>query len=135
MNRRILFPVRMAVVAGLLLTGVQPLVFGQNSAPAPDNTKTNKVADKGANADKQKNNQSDIAMTAQIRKAVIGDKTLSTYAHNVKIITRNGMVTLKGPVKSDEEKNTVEQKATEIAGAGKVTNQITVKAAKTRTKS
>jgi osmotically-inducible protein OsmY len=57
----------------------------------------------------------------------MADKGLSTYAHNVKIITIDGMVTLKGPVKSDAEKQSVEDLATKTAGAGKVTNNITVK--------
>jgi osmotically-inducible protein OsmY len=55
------------------------------------------------------------------------DKSLSTYAHNVKIITQNGQVTLKGPVRSEEEKNTVEAKATEVAGENKVTSQLAIK--------
>jgi len=55
------------------------------------------------------------------------DKSLSTYAHNVKIISQHGKVTLKGPVRSDEEKKSIEDKATEVAGAGNVTNQLTVK--------
>ena len=54
------------------------------------------------------------------------DKSLSTYAHNVKIVAHGGTVTLKGPVRTEEEKKTVEAKATEVAGAGKVTNNISV---------
>lgn len=78
-------------------------------------------------ADQQTNTDGDRALTAQIRKSIIADKTLSMYAHNVKIITINGMVTLKGPVKSDAEKQTVADLATKAAGADKVTNSITVK--------
>ena len=63
----------------------------------------------------------------KIRKAIVDDKSLSTYAHNVKIVSQHGKVTLKGPVRSAEEKKTVEDKATEVAGAGNVTNQMTVK--------
>jgi hyperosmotically inducible protein len=55
------------------------------------------------------------------------DKSLSTYAHNVKIITQDGQVTLKGPVRSESEKQTIETKATEVAGANKVTNELNVK--------
>jgi len=51
---------------------------------------------------------------------------LSTSAHNVKVIAQNGMVTLKGPVKTDEEKQAVEAKAAEIAGADKVSSEIRV---------
>ena len=63
----------------------------------------------------------------KIRKAVMDDKSLSSYAHNVKIISQNGKVTLKGPVRSADEKQSIEQKATDVAGVGNVTNEITIK--------
>jgi osmotically-inducible protein OsmY len=69
-------------------------------------------------------------MTQQIRKAIVQDKSLSTYAHNVKIITQNGQVTLKGPVRSDDEKRALEAKATEVAGAGNVNDELNVKPAR-----
>ncbi len=65
-------------------------------------------------------------MTQRIRRALVGDKSLSTYAHNVKVISENGQVTLKGPVRSEQEKQSVEAKAIEVAGAGHVTNQISI---------
>jgi hyperosmotically inducible protein len=58
----------------------------------------------------------------------MNDKSLSTYAHNVKIITQDGQVTLKGPVRSEDEKKAVEAKAAEIAGESKVANELDVKA-------
>jgi osmotically-inducible protein OsmY len=78
-------------------------------------------------ADQQKNNRSDQDITKQIRVAVEKDKSLSTYAHNVKIITQDGVVTIRGPVRSEEEKRVVEAKALEVAGVGKVNNQLDVK--------
>ena len=66
----------------------------------------------------------------KIRKAVVGDKSLSSYAHNVKIIAQDGKVTLKGPVRSEDEKTSIEQKAVDVAGSGNVTNEITIKPAK-----
>ena len=92
--------------------------------PAPDNSKTNqRDRDKSAiTADKQKMNPEDSELTKKIRSAITSDKSLSTYAHNVKIITQNGKVTLKGPVRSNQEKSTVLTKATEIAGEGNVTD-------------
>jgi osmotically-inducible protein OsmY len=78
-------------------------------------------------ADQQKENRSDRDITQQIRQAIMKDKSLSTYAHNVKIITQNGQVTLKGPVRSEDEKKTVEAKATEVAGENKVTSQLDIK--------
>jgi len=77
-------------------------------------------------ADQQKQNKADRQLTQQIRKAVEADKTLSMAAHNVTIVSRDGTVTLKGSVKTDEEKKAIEDKATELAGAGKVTSEITV---------
>jgi osmotically-inducible protein OsmY len=68
----------------------------------------------------------------KIRRALMEDKSLSTYAHNVKVISQNGKVTLKGPVRSEEEKSTVESKANEIAGSGNVTSEITVRAARSK---
>jgi hyperosmotically inducible protein len=78
-------------------------------------------------ADQQKNSRSDQDITQQIRQSIMKDKSLSTYAHNVKIITQNGQVTLKGPVRSEDEKKTVEAKATEVAGENKVTSQLDIK--------
>jgi hyperosmotically inducible periplasmic protein len=104
----------------------------QNSSsqqPASDNTKVNQ-RDRNKTeptADQQKENQTDRDIAAKIRQSIVKDKSLSSYAHNVKIIAENGTVTLKGPVRSDEEKTTVESKAAEIAGADKVTSQLEVK--------
>ena len=101
--------------------------------PAADNTKMNK-RDRSTGqptAEQAKENSSDRVLMQKIRKAIVADKSLSSYAHNVKVIAENGKVTLKGPVRSEEEKQAVATKATEIAGAGNVTDQLTVKAGKT----
>jgi hyperosmotically inducible protein len=88
---------------------------------APQDPNTGQVT-----ADQQKSNKADRELTQKIRKSVFSDKSLSTAAHNVKIISRDGMVTLKGNVKSDDEKKAIEDKATEIAGQGKVTSELAV---------
>ena len=92
---------------------------------AADNSKQN--ADQNTTADNQSNAKVDRQTTAKIRRVVIADKNLSTYAHNIKIITSNGAVTLKGPVKSDEEKQQVASDAATVVSADKVTNNLTVK--------
>jgi len=115
-------------MAGMLAIGSGTLGA---QAPAADNTKKNKT-EQDTTADQAKNSQTDRAIMQKIRQAVIADKSLSTYAHNVKIIAQNGKVTLKGPVHSEAEKQSIEQKATEVAGAGNVTNEITIKAPKTK---
>jgi len=96
--------------------------------PAPDNSKTNqRDRDKAAaTADKQKMSSEDRELTRKIRAAITGDKSLSTYAHNIKILAQDGKVTLKGPVRSDEEKTAILSKAMGLAGEGNVTDQIDV---------
>jgi osmotically-inducible protein OsmY len=95
---------------------------------SPDNTRVNDRdrSSTEATADQQKENASDRALTQQIRKAILEDKNLSTYAHNVKIIAKDGNVVLKGPVHSIEEKKSVEAKAIAIAGEDRVSSQIQV---------
>ena len=92
---------------------------------APDNSGHNKHQAK--TADSQSNAKTDRLTTAKARRAIIADKGLSMYAHNVKIITTNGMITLKGPVKSEEEKQKVASDLASVVSADKVTNQLTVK--------
>jgi osmotically-inducible protein OsmY len=96
--------------------------------PAPDNSKTNqRDRDKtAATADRQKMSPEDRELTRKIRAAITGDKSLSTYARNIKILAQDGKVTLKGPVRSDEEKTTIVSKAMGIAGEGNVTDQMDV---------
>jgi hyperosmotically inducible protein len=127
--------IRMLLLISSLLGGAWAIAQDTTNQgdPAPaDNTKVNQ-RDQNANeptADQQKDNRSDRDITQQIRQSIVKDKSLSTYAHNVKVITQNGQVTLKGPVRSDDEKQAVEAKAAEIAGQGKVTNRLDVKAKK-----
>ena len=113
--------------SGLLAGAQEPT--SQQAPPAPDNTKTNE-RDRSANeptADQQRENSSDRDITQQIRQSIMKDKSLSTDAHNVKIITQNGQVTLKGPVRSEDEKKAIEAKATEVAGENKVTSELQIK--------
>lgn len=113
-----------SIVLLVSLTGVAGLTYAQDPSAAPDNTKQNKAA--GATADNQKEAKADRVTTQKIRKAILADKSLSSYAHNVKVITANGSVTLKGPVRSDEEKTAIETKATDVAGAANVKSELTV---------
>jgi hyperosmotically inducible protein len=96
----------------------------QSGAQA-DNTAQNK--DQSQTADKQSNARDDRMTTAKIRKAIMADKDLSLYAHNIKIITRNGTVTLKGPVQSDDEKQKIETDAASVVSHDSIVDQLTVK--------
>jgi hyperosmotically inducible protein len=103
------------------------LLFGQEPGKS-DNTRVNKRDRSGeqVTADQQKQNSSDIELTRKIRSSISKDKSLSTYAHNVKVITQDGIVTLKGPVRSEEESKVIESKAAEVAGASNVKNQLDI---------
>ena len=134
MTKRTLFPL-IALATCTLLAEYASAQSDANStaaapapATAPDNSKSNKSdqSNMSATADTQSNHSSDVDLTKRIRQSVMADKSLSTYAHNVKIVTLNGSVTLNGVVRSDEEKNAVEMKAAAIAGKDKVTNDLKV---------
>jgi osmotically-inducible protein OsmY len=116
------------IVSSVIVPSVDARRSQDSQQPAPDNTKTNeRDRDKSSpTADQQKVNPSDREITRNIRASIHKDKSLSTYAHNVKIIAQNGKVTLKGPVRSEEEKNNIGAKATAVAGDGNVDNQLDV---------
>ena len=92
---------------------------------APDNSKANQNTN-APTADQQKMNPADRDLTKKIRMALHDDKSLSTYAHNIKIISQDGKVTLRGPVRSEDEKAAIEAAAVAVAGEGKVTNYLHV---------
>jgi hyperosmotically inducible protein len=103
------------------------------SAPSaqtqPDNTGRN-VRDRGGatlTPGDQSESEADRTLTQQIRRAVVADDSLSTTAKNIKIITVDGVVTLRGPVQNPREKEIIEAKAQQIAGADKIDNQLEVK--------
>jgi hyperosmotically inducible periplasmic protein len=116
------FVIALVVSSGLLAAPKA----GAFSLQQPDNTKMNKgdAGKDATTADQQKMNPSDRAITQKIRAEIMKDKSLSTYAHNVKVITQDGKVTLKGPVRTPEEKAAVEAKAAMVAGDSNVTSQI-----------
>ncbi len=128
MNFRYLKCVSCALLFGTALLATPGGQSGNQSGSA-DNTKVNKRdrSQSEPTADNAKNNTSDRELMRQIRRDVVSDKSLSTYAHNVKIVAEGGKVTLKGVVHTDEEKKTIEDLARKHAGDANVTNEITVK--------
>jgi len=100
----------------------------QSTTAAPDNTKSNREDPSNMNqtADRQPNNTTDMDVTRRIRSSVIADKNLSTYGHNVKIVTANGTVTLNGVVRSDDEKAEIGSKAASVVGKDHVVNELKV---------
>lgn len=121
MTKKILL-VMLSMIAGVFLVNTPGVCVAQSA----DNTGINKRDQslKELTADQQGETKQDRDITQKIRRAIIEDKSLSTSAHNVKIITVGGMVTLKGPVRSEEEKRVIEQKAAQIAGIDKIKSEI-----------
>jgi hyperosmotically inducible protein len=98
-------------------TAVEPDNSGGNVRDRNDQTKT---------AGDQSESEADRTITQNIRQAITADDSLSTNGKNVKIITTDGTVTLRGPVKSEKEKAEIEAKAKQVAGVKKVDNQLEI---------
>jgi hyperosmotically inducible protein len=114
-----------ALLAALVLAQV-----GTALGQQPDNTASNVAAENSSNqstiADGQQNDTQDLKTTQAIRRNVIADKELSLDAHNVKIVTVRGHVTLNGVVRSDAEKASVAAKAVNVVGIDNVVNDLKV---------
>jgi hyperosmotically inducible periplasmic protein len=98
----------------------------------PDNTATNERDRSGETktSGDQSNSSADLKVTQAIRQALMKDSKLSTTAKNIKIITANGQVTLRGPVKTAQEKAKVDQIAKSAAGGAQIDDQLDVKRSK-----
>jgi hyperosmotically inducible protein len=105
-------------------------VAQDNSSPAADNTGRNERDRSGETktSGDQSESSADVDTTAAIRRAIVHDDSLSMMAKNVKIITENGVITLRGPVKSTAEKAKIAKLAKTHAGSAKVEDQLEVKA-------
>lgn len=102
--------------------------MGDDRAVAPDNTEVNE-RDRNSGevtADQQEENETDRELTAAIRSSLMADESLSTYAHNVKIISQAGEVTLKGPVRSEEERKSIVAVAVAASDESRVTDEMSV---------
>jgi len=120
------------IILTLLCASVFTLSAIAQDTAAADNTRKNERDRSGetTTSGDQSNSQEDVKITAAIRRAVVRDNSLSTTAKNVKIITANGTVTLRGPVKNDAEKTKIAELAQAAAGNAKIDNQLEVKASK-----
>ena len=120
------------IILTLLCVSVFTLSAIAQDTAAADNTRKNERDRSGetTTSGDQSNSQEDVKITAAIRRAVVRDNSLSKTAKNVKIITTNGMVTLRGPVKNDAEKTKIAELAQSAAGNAKIDNQLEVKTSK-----
>ena len=125
----LLLPISLLVLGGYACNS-QPGEKTQapSAKTSPDNTGRNVQDRSGATLTPgdQSESEADRTLTQKVRQAVMADESLSTTAHNVKIISVNGIVTLRGPVNSAKEKATIDAKAQQIAGATKVDNQLEI---------
>ncbi len=120
------------ITLSLLFASAFALSTLAEDAPAADNTAKNERDRSGETLTPgdQSNSPEDLKITTSIRRAIVAEKSLSMTAKNVKIITAEGMVTLRGPVNSAEEKATIAKLAHSAAGSAKIDNQLEVKASK-----
>ena len=127
----LLLPISLLVLGGYACNS-QPVEKTQapSAKTSPDNTGRNVQDRSGATLTPgdQSESEADRTLTQKVRQAVMADESLSTTAHNIKIITTNGAVTLRGPVNSAQEKTKINAKAQQIAGATKVDNQLEIAA-------
>jgi osmotically-inducible protein OsmY len=105
-----------------------PCWVGAETAYDADNTGKNvrDREDRTVTPMDQSNKKEDLDVTASIRRALMDDEALSTNARNVKIITRDGVVTLRGPVESEKEKVAIARTAQSVAGVRRVDNQLEI---------
>ncbi len=134
-RRNDLFPVVHAVSRRLTLGLAALLVCATSIVSSPsiaadidaDNTKRNQEDSSALTPMDQSNDPRDIKIVAAIRGAITDDSTLSTNAQNLKVVVRQGAVTLRGPVNNMSEKSRIEQIAKNTQGVVRVDSQINVK--------
>lgn len=124
--KKMTFLIASALTAAVAFTAPYPASAMQHEKSKADDTQMNKQESKEQTAEQQTETKTDREITRQIRRALMKNKSLSTYAHNVKIITQDGKVTLKGPVRTEKEKMTVKKAAVNVAGKENVTNELEV---------
>jgi hyperosmotically inducible periplasmic protein len=113
----------------LILCGAYSFALSQDSSTfSPDNSGLN-VRDRSSGAvtaDSQPNSKDDLELTARIRRAIMSDRSLSTMAQNIKVISANGQVTLRGPVRSDQERTAIASDVHRVVGVNNVDNRLEV---------
>ncbi len=131
-------PIHTAFLAAAIFCTLAPIACEDRTPPPsppppvtarPDNTAVNQKDRSGTSPTPmdQKGNAEDLRITADIRKAIMSDRQMSVNGQNCKVITMNGAVTLRGPVDSAAEKDSIETKAKAVAGVTSVTNELEVK--------
>jgi hyperosmotically inducible protein len=120
------------ITLSLLCVCVFTLSALAQDTPAADNTSKNQRDRSGETrtSGDQSNSPEDVKITATIRRAIVKDHSLSASAKNVKIITADGTVTLRGPVQNEAEKTKIAELAQSAASNAKIDNQLEVKASK-----
>jgi Predicted periplasmic or secreted lipoprotein len=122
-------PMKRTLLVLACLSALSVAAWSADDKTNPDNTATNERDRSGETrtSGDQSNSSSDLKITQAIRQALVKDGELSTTAKNIKIVTANGQVTLRGPVKNAQEKSKIDQLARSAASGAKIENQLDVK--------
>lgn len=106
------------VIKGMLALGASGLMAMAQTTPPPQSAQTRTRSTTETSTDNQ--------MATKVRQGLMSDQNIGAAAHNVKVSSRNGMVTLRGKVSTAEEKDMIVSKAKQIAGDSNVKDEITV---------
>jgi hyperosmotically inducible periplasmic protein len=122
-------PMKRTLLALACVSAFSVVALAGNEKAKPDNTGTNERDRSGETktSGDQSNSSADLKTTQAIRQALMKDGELSTTAKNIKVITANGHVTLRGPVKTAQEKAKIDQLAKSAAGGAQIDNQLDIK--------
>ena len=127
-TKALLLCASLLIGACLIPAGIGPALAQSSASTAPDNS-----AENARDRDNQtltpmdqSNKPQDLSISREIRRALVNDEQLSTEAKNIKIITIDGAVTLRGPVKTEQEKADIQAKAAQVAGDANIHNQLEV---------
>ena len=118
----------LVVIASMTSAAYCQTATAPATAAAPDNMAVNardRHAGMPTSAD-QPNNKVDVELAANVRQAIVNDRSLSMSAHNVKLVAASGVVTLRGPVATTQERTRVGELATRVSGVTRVDNQLDV---------
>jgi hyperosmotically inducible periplasmic protein len=121
---------KMISLLALVLIPIASVAATNSATSKADNSARNEKDAKSNTltpVDQMRGNKSDVEYTRQIRKLIVNDPSLSTMAHNIKIITLNGVATLRGPVESFVEREKIAALAKQVVSDGQLRNQIEVK--------
>ncbi len=120
---------KLIIALVLITTSTMHLALAEAAKTKPDNTAINSRDQNSTNLtpeDQSRGSSADVELTRQVREEISSNKELSVYAKNIKIITINGVITLRGPVRTESERSKIASIAQQKVGAEDVRNELQI---------